>query len=104
MRERIATVGPIAAVAGALGLCCGLPVLFSLGVMGAITGLSVQNWALIGLGLGLAALGWVRILRRPRGRRRPDRSSDQPGVVDPVAAATFRITDSSTDSNREYHS
>ena len=104
MRERIATVGPIAAVARALGLCCGLPVLFSLGVAGPIARLSVQNLALTGLGLVLAALGWVRILRRPRGRRRPDRSSDQPGVVDPVAAATFRITNSSTDSNREYHS
>jgi len=104
MRERIATVGPIAAVAGALGLCCGLPVLFSLGVMGAITGLSVQNWALTGLGLGLAALGWARTRRRPRGCRRPDRSSDQPGVVDPVAAATFRITDSSIDGSGEYRS
>lgn len=103
MRERIATVGPIAAVAGALALCCGLPVLLSLGVVGAVTGLSVQNWALIGLGLGLAALGWARILRRPR-ERRPDRSSDRPGAVDPVAAATFRSINSSTDSSREYHS
>ncbi len=31
MRERIATLGPIAAVAGAFGLCCGLPVLLSMG-------------------------------------------------------------------------
>ncbi|MFC5382146.1 hypothetical protein [Aquipuribacter nitratireducens] len=63
MRDRIATVGPIAAVGAALGLCCGLPILLSLGVLGAITGLSLQSWALVGLGVGLTAFGWVRIVR-----------------------------------------
>jgi len=38
MRERIATIGPIAAVAGAFGLCCGLPLLLSMGVVGAVAG------------------------------------------------------------------
>ncbi len=66
MRERAATIAPIAAVGGVLGLCCGLPVLFSLGVLGAVTGLSVQSWALIGLGLVLGALGWARWVRRRR--------------------------------------
>ncbi len=66
MRERVATIAPIAAVGGALGLCCGLPVLLSLGVLGAVTGLSVQSWALIGLGLVLGALGWARWVRRRR--------------------------------------
>ncbi len=51
MRERIATIGPIAAVAGAFGLCCGLSVLLSMGVVGAIAGWSLQSWALLGLGL-----------------------------------------------------
>jgi len=32
MRDRIATIGPIAAAVGALGLCCGLPVLLSIAV------------------------------------------------------------------------
>ncbi len=38
MRDQIGTIGPIAAVAGAFGLCCGLPVLLSMGVVGAIAG------------------------------------------------------------------
>lgn len=65
MRERIATIGLIAAVAGAFGLCCGLPVLLSVGVVGAIAGWSLQSWALIGL--ALAAIGYARWAR---GRRR----------------------------------
>ena len=67
MRDRVGTIGPIAAAAGALGLCCGLPVLLSLGMLGAVAGLSLQSWALIGLGLMLTALG---LTRRVRGRRR----------------------------------
>ncbi len=54
MRDRIATIGPIAAVAGAFGLCCGLPLLLSMGVVGAVAGWSLQSWALIGVGLALA--------------------------------------------------
>lgn len=66
MRERVATIAPIAAVAGVLGLCCGLPVLLSLGVLGAVAGLSMQNWVLIGLGLVLAVYGWSRRAKRRR--------------------------------------
>ncbi|MBD8869320.1 hypothetical protein [Nocardioides donggukensis] len=68
MPERMTTFGPIAAVAGAVGLCCGLPLLLSLGVLGAVAGLSLQSWALIGLGLLLALVGgarWARHGRRP---------------------------------------
>ncbi len=66
MRERIATIGPIAAVAGVFGLCCALPVLLSLGVVGAVAGWSLQSWALVGLGLLLAAVGWARWARSQR--------------------------------------
>jgi hypothetical protein len=69
MRDRITTIGPIAAMAGAIGLCCGLPVLLSLGIAGAIAGWSLQGWVLIGLGLVLAAAGWARWV--PGGRRDP---------------------------------
>lgn len=69
MRDRAATIAPFAAVAGVLGLCCGLPVLVSLGVLGAVAGLSLQSWALIGLGLVLAVVGGARRARR---RRRTD--------------------------------
>lgn len=74
MRDRIATIGPIAAVAGALGLCCGLPVLLSLGVLSAGAGLSLQNWALVGVGLVLALVGWAWWARR---RRAPEDATHQ---------------------------
>lgn len=47
----------MAAVVGAAGICCGLPALLSLGVLGAVAGMSVQSWALIGVGLVLVVLG-----------------------------------------------
>jgi hypothetical protein len=68
MRNRIGPIAPLAAAAGALGMCCGLPVLMSLGVLGAIAGLSLQNWALIGVATVLAAVGWVRWEKRQRHR------------------------------------
>ena len=73
MRDRIGTLGPIAAVAGVFGLCCGLPVLLSLGVVGAIAGWSLQSWALLGLGLGLVltAVGWARWARKADEMTRP---------------------------------
>jgi len=79
VRERVPALAPFAAVGGVLGLCCGLPVLFSLGVLGAVTGLSVSSRVLIGLGLVLGALGWARWVRCP-GRaadlsRRPRRGT-----------------------------
>ena len=40
MSDRRATITPIATVLGALGLFCGLPVLASLGVLGAEAGLT----------------------------------------------------------------
>jgi len=66
MRDRMGTVGPVAAVVGAVGICCGLPVLLSLGVLGAVAGVSLQSWALIGVGLVLVVLGWVTRVRRGR--------------------------------------
>ncbi len=65
MRDGVGAVGPVAAVVGAVGICCGLPVLLSLGVLGAVAGMSLQSWALIGGGLVLVVLGWVtRVPRR----------------------------------------
>lgn len=44
-------IGPVAALAGVVGVCCGLPLLLSLGVLGAFAGASLQSWALLALGL-----------------------------------------------------
>lgn len=91
MRERIATIGPIAAVAGAFGLCCGLPLLLSMGVVGAVAGWSLQSWALIGVGLALASVGWARWAIR----RRHDQTCHRPippTHVDAAPVQTAEIT------------
>ncbi|HEY9562176.1 MAG TPA: hypothetical protein VIR30_00265 [Nocardioides sp.] len=43
MGDRVGAGGPVAAVVGAVGICCGLPVLLSLGVLGAVAGMSLQS-------------------------------------------------------------
>jgi hypothetical protein len=93
MRDRIATIGPIAAVAGVLGLCCGLPVLLSIGMVGTIGGWSLQSWALIGVGLAAAAVGWARWARS----RRDDDTCRRPVSSTHVDAAPDQTADSTTD-------
>jgi len=90
MRDRI---GPIAAVAGAFGLCCGLPVLLSMGVVGAIAGWSLQSWVLIGLGLALSAAGWTRWARGRRG----DLTCDRPMSPAHVTVAPDQTADCTTE-------
>lgn len=93
MRDRITTIGPIAAMAGAIGLCCGLPVLLSLGIAGAIAGWSLQSWVLIALGLALAAAGWARWVRG-RGR---DRRLHRPRPTAHADTSPAQNADSPTD-------
>ena len=76
MLDRVGVVGPVAVVVGVVGICCGLPVLLSLGVLGAVAGMSLQSWALIGVGLVLVVLGWVTRVRR---RRCPAPNVNEPG-------------------------
>ncbi len=63
MRDRMGVIGPIAALAGVLGLCCGAPVLLSLGVLDAFAGAPLQSWALVAVGLVLAVAGGMRWAR-----------------------------------------
>ncbi|CAN5868061.1 hypothetical protein BH20ACT6_BH20ACT6_11850 [soil metagenome] len=79
MRDRIADVGVTGAVVGVLGLCCGLPVLLSLGFLGALAGISSGSWVLIALGLATVAFGFWR--RRER-RYRSAHGSSSPVVGD----------------------
>jgi len=90
MRDRIATIGPIAA-ASAFGLCCGLPLLLSMGVVGALAGWSLQSWALIGVGLALASVGWARWAVRRRHDQTCHRSIP-PTHVDLAPVQTAEIT------------
>ena len=67
MRERILTVGVTGALVGAVGLCCGIPVLLALGSLGALAGITWGSWLLIALGLVTLAVGiWRRHARGPR--------------------------------------
>ncbi len=80
MRERMGVIAPIAALAGVLGLCCVLPVLLSLGLLGAFAGASLPSWALVAVGLVLAVAGSMRWARH--------RASASPtGDVSMIAAA-----------------
>ncbi len=94
MRDRGSSIAPIAAIAGVVGLCCGLPVLLSLGVLGAVAGLSLKSWALIGLGLGLAAFGWSA--GRVKARRSADPSRDAAGPRAPQDRSADPTRDTAT--------
>ncbi len=107
MRDRIATLGPIAAVAGVVGLCCGLPVVLSTGIAGAIAGWSLQSWTLSGLGLVLAALGWARWARGRHEQNSQCSMSATPGAASPArtdASDQDRTSDIKTEgTTRETH-
>ncbi len=96
MRDRIATLGPIAAVASAVGLCCGLPVVLSTGIAGAIAGWSLQSWTLSGLGIVLTGVGWARW---PRGRH--EQASHHSMSATPVEASPVRPEARATDINTD---
>ena len=66
MRDRAQGIGPVAAVAGAVGICRVIPALTTLGLLGFLAGLSLSSWVLIGLGAAAAALGGLQLFRRLR--------------------------------------
>ena len=55
---------PLAAGATAFGLCCGLPLLGSLGVAGAIVGLSASSWIAVTVAAVVAVIGARRWLHQ----------------------------------------
>ncbi len=86
MRERISTVGVTGTLVGALGLCCGIPVLLALGSLSALAGITWGSWLLIALGLVTLAFGIRR--RHARGPRpAPHRYMRAPHHQDPHPAA-----------------
>jgi len=82
MSDRSSPASLAGLLAVGLGVCCGLPVLASLGVLGAIAGLSMSNWALIAIGVVGAVIGaW----RWWRGSARSQRSNDTaPSNIPPI--------------------
>ena len=66
MRDRARGVGLVAAVTGALGMCCAISLLATLGLLGFFAGVSLTSWALIGLSAAAAVLGGFQLFRRAR--------------------------------------
>ena len=68
MRERTPGTGLLAAAAAIFGVCCGFPVLATLGAMGFLAGLSTTSRVLIVLGAVATVIGgWTVLGRRRRG-------------------------------------
>ena len=68
MREREPTAEFLGVLAVGMGLCCGLPVLASFGVLGAAAGFGICSWPLIVTGLVVAGVGAWRWRQRSRTR------------------------------------
>lgn len=80
MGERTPRIGVVAVAAAGLGICCAVPLLVSLGVLGLVAGLSTSTWILIVVGAATALLGGWRVLGRER------RACLEPSACRPGAA------------------
>lgn len=91
MREPTPGTGLLATAAAIFGVCCGLPVLATLGVLGFLAGLSTTSWVLIVLGVVATGFGgWTFLGRRRRpGVQFPRR---QPGSRERVAGTSEEPT------------
>ena len=64
MGERESTGGLIALGVVGMGVCCGLPVLLSAGLLGALAGIGRGSWLVIAAGLLFTAVGAARWYQR----------------------------------------
>ena len=64
MADRRSPVVFLGLFAVAFGVCCGFPILVSVGVVGAIAGLSLGSWTVIAVGVGIATVRLWRFARR----------------------------------------
>ena len=74
------TIAPLAAGASVLGICCGLPLLASAGVFGAVVGIGFGSWLIVALAVVVAVVGVLRW-------RRTEDSYSAPRVDEPSPAA-----------------
>lgn len=73
--QKTSAVAPLAAGAAMSGVCCGLPLLASAGVLGAVAGVGLGSWLVGALAAVVVAIGVVRW-------RRTCDSWPAPGPVD----------------------
>ena len=76
-----------------LGVCCGLPLLASVGVLGAVAGIGLGNWLVVALAGVVVAIGVVRW-------RRTGDSCPAPGPADNESPLRQDIVLSPTDPYR----
>ena len=86
------TIAPLAAGASVLGICCGLPLLASAGVFGAVAGIGLGSWLIVALAVVVAVVGFVRWRRT--------RDSDPAPRLDAPSAAVHDTVLSTTRPNR----
>jgi hypothetical protein len=64
MPEGKPRIGLFGIFAGGMAICCGIPLLLSIGLLGAAGGIGVGSWFLIATGCVLVVAGAWRWLRR----------------------------------------
>ncbi len=87
-RRQPRRLAPVAAGVAALGLCCGVPLLVSLGAAGVITGFGVGSWLVVAVASVVAMIGVFRWRRRRECDAPPARTDSSrpfPGAVDEPA-------------------
>ena len=88
MADRSSPASLAGLLAVGLGVCCGLPVLASLGVLGAIAGLSIRSSVLVAIGAGGAVTGaWHWWHRRARSQSNDTSPSNAAPIPDRISAA-----------------
>lgn len=92
--EPRSTIVPLAAGVSVLGVCCGLPLLASAGVLGAIAGIGFGSWLIVALAAAVGLVGLVRW-------RRTAASCPAPGLDDSSSPAMYDTAVSPAQPNRD---
>ena len=58
--SRSSLLAPFGAVAAAVGVCCGFPLLASIGLTGAIAGVGIGSWLLVAFAAFVTVAGLLR--------------------------------------------
>lgn len=88
MGERASTIGSVGGLVALMGLCCGVPILASVGVAGAIAGIGFGSWIVIALACVVAVVGVIRWRRTGASCERP--TADKPALGDRPRSDTQR--------------
>ena len=88
--QKTSAVAPLAAVAAMFGVCCGLPLLASVGVLGAVAGVGLGSWLVVALGAVVIAIGVARWRRTGDSCPAPDPvDNESPPRQDAVLSPTY---------------